>query len=154
MPVIPDKGDTVRIETENDRIILCQVTHRTLIASAKRSRQDTHAVINVEVVCPELIKESLFTDEDIFLETRDLLSKDIMPDLKNGGAAATRLRNALAAADIRTYSDVCQYKRAELAKFRNIGRQATDYLETLLHKKGLKLGMDPKVYGLESTRKI
>lgn len=165
MPTIPLPGDRLDIVTENKSILPCRIGNRYFTAGVKPSKNEIQATIYAEVLNPENIQDNLVdyieTGHKIEIEdkeetTEDILRRDIITYLKNheSGILATRLRNVLKTLDIRTFADVCQYRRSELSRWRNFGRQTMDYLDDILASKGLRLGMDVAKYGIKPSPKI
>ena len=82
------------------------------------------------------------------LRTRHLL----LTKLSDMGLSV-RAFNCLKAADIDTFADLVVYSRAELMKFRNVGRKSLNEIEVLVDKMKLSFGMDVSKYNITVVKK-
>lgn len=92
-------------------------------------------------------KDSCESDPEKLATREKLLEKVVDAGL------SVRAFNCLRAADIETFADLCQYPRAELAKFRNFGRKSLNEIDWLVERKGLSFGMDVTAYGIIPAEK-
>ena len=102
----------------------------------------------------------LFSDERITLESDDIaksenydeeslhmrqLLKTKLVDLD----LSVRALNCLKAAEVETLGELVAYNKADLMKFRNVGKKSLTELEELVANKGLQFGMDLTKYKLD-----
>lgn len=102
----------------------------------------------------------LFSDERITLESDDIaksenydeeslhmrqLLKTKLVDLD----LSVRALNCLKAAEVETLGELVAYNKADLMKFRNLGKKSLTELEELVANKGLQFGMDLTKYKLD-----
>ena len=66
---------------------------------------------------------------------------------------SVRAYNCLKAADIDTFADLVSYSRAELMKFRKVGRKSLNEIDLLGEKMKLSFGMDVTKYNIEPKKK-
>ena len=163
IPTIPLPDECLDIITENKNILSCRIKKRCFTIGINPSQNEIQATVCAEIISPEKFQNGLNDDtnniktEQEKNETiEDILQSNIINYLKTheSGAIPTRLINILQSWNIRTFADVCQYRRNEVSKWRHLGRQSIDFLDDILGRNGLRFGMDVTKYGIQPTPKI
>ncbi len=108
-----------------------------LTENKKLRREKAEYELKISVLREEAKKVVVKEETQEQKEMIHLLSEKILYD-----GLSRRTCNILRACDIATYGDLVQFRRTDVLKFRNCGKQTVAELDSLIKEKGLYWGMD------------
>ncbi len=101
----------------------------------------------------KLSLESSIEAESKELDEESLHMRHLLLTKLSDMGLSVRAYNCLKAADIDTFADLVSYSRAELMKFRNLGRKSLNEIDLLVEKMKLSFGMDVTKFNIEPKKK-
>ncbi len=101
----------------------------------------------------KLSLESSIEAESKELDEESLHMRHLLLTKLSDMGLSVRAYNCLKAADIDTFADLVSYSRAELIKFRNLGRKSLNEIDLLVEKMKLSFGMDVTKFNIEPKKK-
>lgn len=101
----------------------------------------------------KLALESAVESDSKELDEESLRMRHLLLTKLSDMGLSVRAFNCLKAADIDTFADLVSYSRAELMKFRNVGRKSLNEIDILIEKMKLSFGMDVRKYNIEPKKK-
>ncbi len=101
----------------------------------------------------KLSLESSIESESKELDEESLHMRHLLLTKLSDMGLSVRAYNCLKAADIDTFADLVSYSRAELMKFRNLGRKSLNEIDLLVEKMKLSFGMDVTKFNIEPKKK-